>query len=300
MTLNPGPTPDGPGEPFEIDADRAVFVGESDAIASGDVRIHRSDIDATADSTVIRGVAGAGYLFGNPVVTGEGFVLSGDSIRFGFVLQQLREVDAMGNGAVEGEDFELHADRVSTRIADRQVEYVWAFGDGMAVALSAEYQLSADSLEFAFTRSRPDSVLAIGVAQAVELSQTADPVRASTAEPIALDIDSGRSWLAGDTIRARFEADPGVAPAANGPTSADARLERLVAVGSARSYYSMVRDSTASTSPSRNYLLGESIEIRFAEGEPREVVGVDAIGVYVDPSQATGAVAVPGDTSNPR
>ena len=300
LTLNPGPTPEGPGEAFEIDADRAVFIGETDAIASGDVRIHRSDIDATADSTVIQGLVGAGYLFGDPVVTGEDYVLSGDSIRFGFEQQELRTIDAMGNGAVEGEDFELHADLVSARIDGRNVEYVWAFGDGMAVAFSAAYQLAGDSLEFAFTAGRPDSVLAIGSAQAVEIPEAPGSAAASGAEPIDMDLDSGQSWLAGDTIRARFARDPDVSDSGAEEAATDTRLEYLISVGNARSYYAAIRDSAVSMSPSRNYLIGESIEIRFAGGEASEVIGTDAIGVYVDPSEAVRATTVPDGTTNKR
>jgi len=48
-----------------------------------------------------------------------------------------------------------------------------------------------------------------------------------------------------------------------------------------------VRDSTRSAAPSRNYMLGNRIEVRFTDGEPSEVIARDAIGIYLEP-QAEG------------
>ncbi len=75
----------------------------------------------------------------------------------------------------------------------------------------------------------------------------------------------------------------------------DPEPERLTAVGEARSFYAMVRDSTRSEAPSRNYLLGRQnyllgrqIEVLFENGEPSEVIALDAIGIYLEPNAEGG------------
>jgi hypothetical protein len=57
-----------------------------------------------------------------------------------------------------------------------------------------------------------------------------------------------------------------------------------MALGSARSFYASVRDTTRSEAPSRNYLLGSRIEVLFEDGEPAQVIARDAIGIYLEPS----------------
>ncbi|MGB5528148.1 MAG: hypothetical protein WBN79_14885, partial [Gemmatimonadota bacterium] len=92
----------------------------------------------------------------------------------------------------------------------------------------------------------------------------------------------GSNWLTGDTIRAFFSpapADSLLAPAESNP-----KPERIMALGSARSFYASVRDSIRSEEPSRNYLLGNRIEVLFEDGEPSEVIARDAIGIYLEPS----------------
>jgi hypothetical protein len=61
------------------------------------------------------------------------------------------------------------------------------------------------------------------------------------------------------------------------------QVERLVASGSARSFYAAVRDSARSREPSRNYVIGEGIEVLFRDGRASEVHARDAIGVYLEP-----------------
>ena len=100
------------------------------------------------------------------------------------------------------------------------------------------------------------------------------------------DLDPGSNWLTGDTIRAFFSASP--VDSLTPPSEADPTPERLLSLGSARSFYASVRDSARSMSPSRNYLLGNRIEVLFQDGEPSEVVAKDAIGIYLEPSTEGG------------
>ncbi len=279
MTLPTG----GPGsEPFLVDSDVAEFQGEERAFARGNVEIHRSDLDATADSVRFDS-GGLGVLYGRPVIRGEGFELTGDSVLVGFAEDELREVRAFGDATATGQDFELQSDIVRAEIGGGEVERLWAFGDGRSIAVSGTFQLAGDSIEFALTAGRLDSIASVGQAASVE---TAPHVDGSALVEAERGLEPGSNWLTGDTIRAFFTHAPGdsLLP----PSEVDPTPERVTAIGNARSFYASVRDSTRSEAPSRNYLLGNWIEILFREGEPAEVIARDAIGIYLEPAAEGG------------
>lgn len=317
MTLPSGQGEAGGVEPSVVDADLAEFVGEEEAFARGDVVLRRRDLRATADSARFSETAGRAVLYGDPVVDGEGVRLAGDSIVAGFELGDLRTIHSYGDATAEGERYELRADQIRARLAGDQVETIWAFGDGRSLASSAEFVLAGDSIVFAFLEGKADSVTAVGQASAVQVAAAADvpapdsTARAAAAEPAVagervaadsagegararrpgleepeLSTAVGSNWISGDTVRARFApaAAEGAAPALpGGGGEEDVELESLVATGAARSFYAAVRDTARSGEPSRNYLLGSRIEIRFRDGEPETLAGTDAIGVYLEP-----------------
>lgn len=270
------PTGGPDSEPFEVDSDVAEFEGEERAFARGNVVLARSDLDATADSARFD-AAGLGVLYGRPVVRGEGFTLTGDSVHAGFGDDELREVRAFGDAAASGEDFDLQSDLVTAVISGGEVERLWAYGEGRSVAASGAFQLAGDSLEFAFTAGVLDSIAAVGEATSVE---TVPHVPGTPLIEADLSLEPGSNWLTGSTIRAFFAAGPA---GPGGDLSGDPQPERLTAVGDARSFYAAVRDSTRSDAPSRNYLLGREIEVLFKDGEPEHVTAKDAIGIYLEP-----------------
>lgn len=276
MTLPTG----GPGtEPFLVDSDEAEFLGEERAVARGGVEIHRSDLDATADSARFD-AEGVGVLYGSPIIRGEGFELTGDSVLARFADDELREVRSFGAASARGQDFELQSDMITAAIRDGEVERLWAFGEGRSIAASGSFQLAGDSIEFLLTAGRIDSIASVGTASSVE---TEAQLRGATLSEAEKNLDPGSNWLTGDTIRAFFSAPP--VDSLRPPTESDPTPERLLALGSARSFYASVRDSTRSESPSRNYLLGNRIEVLFEGGEPSEVIARDAIGIYLEPTE---------------
>lgn len=265
-------------EPFLVDSDEAEFQGEERAFARGDVEIRRSDLDATADSARFDS-QGLGVLYGRPVIRGEGFELTGDSVLARFSDDELREVRSFGNASASGQDFELQSDVVTAEIADGEVERLWAFGEGRSIAASGTFQLAGDSIEFSLTAGRIDSIASVGSATSIE---TVPFVPGTTLTEAPMGLDPGSNWLTGDTIRAFFSVAPGdeLLP----PSEASPTPDRITSIGSARSFYAAVRDTVRSEAPSRNYLLGRTITVLFADGEPAEVVALDAIGVYLEPS----------------
>jgi len=217
------------------------------------------------------------------VIRGEGFELTGDSVLVGFAEDELREVRAFGDATATGQDFELQSDIVTAEIIGGEVERLWAFGDGRSIAASGTFQLAGDSIEFSLTAGRLDSIASVGQAASVETAPYVDGTPLVEADR---GLEPGSNWLTGDTIRAFFTTAPGdslLAPSEVAPTP-----ERLTALGNARSFYASVRDSTRSEAPSRNYLLGNWIEVMFREGEPAEVIARDAIGIYLEPAAEGG------------
>lgn len=309
MTL-PATRGGGGGPETVVDADMAEFVGESEASARGNVEMTRGEITATAERAEFSEVAARAVMYDSAVIRGQGFDLTGDSIVAGFELGELRTIHAFEQATASGERFQLASDQIRARLTADQVDVIWAFGDGRSLASSSEFTLAGDSIEFSFREGAADSVSAVGTAAAEQTpsaprppgpvapsadSLAADPVaapvsppggRGDLAEP-SLVLDPAASWIAGDTVRAWFEPDPSApaeASADDGGTGS-ARIKRLRALGEARSFFAAVRDTTRSGEASRNYLLGSTIQIDFEAGEPRQLTGTDAIGVFLEPAE---------------
>lgn len=278
-------------EPFEVDANRAEFEGEETARAWGQVLIRRSDLEARADSSFFELLAGAGTLHGSPRVRGEAYELIGDSIRVRLEGGELRRVHALGGARATGERFRLRAGQVVADVSEGEVEELAAFGGPSALGVSEGYRLWGDSLHFRLGAGALDSAVAVGRAAAVE-ERAGDEAEPSLEVGPRLVAGGDRNWVAGDTIRARFEAaGPDSAPAIATETRRERTaeetrrpLEVLRATGRARSYYAAVREDASERRPSRNYLIGNEIVVIFRDGRAASVHGRDAVGVYLDPA----------------
>lgn len=239
------PTAEYEGAPFDVDADVAELAGEEMARARGDVVIRRPDLLARADSAVFDIAEGGGVLYGSPEVEGRGFRLSGDTIRLRFQEEELREVWARGRAFAAGESFEVVAEQVRARIEAEKAREVWAYGGDRSIAISASYRVYGDSLRFALSEGRIDTVVAVGEAiaeeeaategdagaegvaglavgdtmaaaereqeEAVPPRDTAAVRRVERSRPGAipaptLGLGGTASWMTGDTLVADFEA----------------------------------------------------------------------------------------------
>jgi len=293
--------------PIEVDADEAEFLGDTVALARGDVTIRRPDFEATADSA--RFADATGRLFGRPIVTARGMRLEGDSIHAGLASAGVDRLHAFGAARGEGEAVDLEAEEilVLTSSADDEVERIEAYGD-RAIAAAQAFLIAGDSLDIRFTTGMLDSVTATGAARSFQLDEAAggdgdgeQVAGAALFEPEA-DLSDESSWIVGDTIRAWFEAHAGAEaePAGSAGEEGAARIRRLVARGGARSYFAAVRDTARSDRASRNYIIGERIDILFAAGEPVEVTADRAIGVFLEPSDAPPRAVRPAENERRR
>jgi len=304
------PEPGEEGKPVDVDADRVDMFGERIAWAWGGVVIERSDVYAEADSAFFDMDAGAGVLYGNAFARQQDLELEGDSIRLRFTDDELEEVRALGSGRAIGEEFEILSEEIRAQLVASELDQVWAFGPGRSLATSASYVLGADSLRIAATAGRLDSIVAVGQGSAVEV-ETPD---LSLGEP-ARTTDGG-NWVMGDTLIILFakgtaEApgleEPGApalggveAPPASPEDSAGKQsIERLLAIGGARSLYQVEGESGPSGPLSRNYLIGEQIDVEFREGKARRVSAVRAIGVYLEPGAPSAGVVDPEFEDDP-
>jgi hypothetical protein len=323
----------GKGPPAEIDADRMVFLGESEARLSGDVRIVRGKTTAHADSAIYLADAHEGRLLGSPEVTGEQFRLAGGVIAATIDSGKVRSVRARGDAEASGESFRLFSDAIDANVTGERIDRLWAYGKQPALALSASYRLDGDSLVFAFREGDIDSLVAIGGSSAVEVGDSvADALDRSARGSPPPAAAGDENWVRGDTLRLAFarpdtgsSAAASAAPADSVPaegtpplpgdevrddTTAAApdssgggqaerrrRLERIRASGDARAYYLVPRDSAEGGGMARSYLIGREIVVFFAEGEARRVLGEDAIGVFLDPTEAEKGGSAPPDSS---
>jgi hypothetical protein len=321
------PDTTGKGPPAEIDADRMVFVGESEARMRGDVRIVRGKTRTQSDSAVYLADAHEGRLLGAPVVTSEDFRLAGSVISAVIDSGRVRTVTSRGEAEASGESFRLFADAIDARVAGERIERLWAHGPKPALALSAPYRLDGDSLVFAFRQGDIDSLISVGNSSAVEVGDTAADTLGGGARGSPPPATAGeRNWVRGDTLQLAFvAADSGAAGAdtasseaaspasesaatgsagaagadtARADTTATAgashrQLRTIRAAGDARAYYLVPRDSAEGGGDARNYLIGKEIIVHFADGQARRVNGQAAIGVFLDPT-APGQGSAPG------
>jgi hypothetical protein len=178
--------------------------------------------------------------------------------------------------------------------------------------------MEADSLEALTPGQRVRQVIAIGTAagQAWDTLQVAGPTPQDAAgqpDTVAGLALGQRDLLFGDTIIGYFQSDSARAAArpagAPADTSQNAQLERLLALGSARSLYRMAPPSDsaqvarANGRRGINYLIGDTIDLAFADGEV-DVATVRGLkrGVYLDPAlrDTARADSATGDTAGAR
>jgi lipopolysaccharide export system protein LptA len=253
-----------------------VVSSENDSLvwAVGDVRITRTDLVATADSTRLdQGIELIELRRGPKIVsTGERtFTMVANDIDLWSKQEQLERVRGHGRGRIDADSLVLRADTLDLRLVDEAMDRVQAWG-GRAHADGTGQQMEADSLDLRLPRQQLEEVHAVGRA----ISRSA---------PDSLTIRSGESdWIAGDTIIARFERVP-----ARQDTTESTRLREVVAVGSARSFYQVAARDGSPAEPNINYSRGRRITVNFTDGAVQDVrVEERASGLYLEAPKVRG------------
>lgn len=294
-------------DPMEVDADRITTVGERYVTADGDVVIEGGEMDAWAAQAFYDATEERLELRRNARAVGESFDLTGDFIQSDLQDGSLTEVLSRGNARlveermrVTGPQIRMFFERDSLQrlVSGHSIEG----GAGRSVALARGFRMEADSLDALTPGQRVRQVLAIGTArgEAWDTAQVAGPAPADTA---AADSAEGlalgeRDLIFADTIQGFFRDDTASAPAdgAAPPRAApggegEAELERVLAWGNARSLYRLTPSREGVQTPGAkrgiNYVIGDTIDLAFAEGEV-DVATVRGLkrGVYLDPAPA--------------
>ena len=265
---------DSTAEPYIIVGERIRLKGNSRAWSGGNVTIDRSDFASKADSANLDLDSGNGELINHAEVAGRGdaqYRLSGRVIHYRMHDRDLNWVQARGRAEAVSAEWRLLADTVEFDVAQRRIQGGRAWTDTTtARAISDTYTIRAESLAI----DTPDQRLK-------ELRAYRKGIATSRADSGQHEAD----WMAGDTLVARFDT-----------TALGQRiLSRLTAHGGARAYYHVPDPDHPKGPAGVSYSRGNRIAARFTlVGLDRvDVVGA-ADGLYLEP-MAPGAI--PADSA---
>lgn len=307
LTVVPTNRSEGNREPLRIDADRITTVGEDHFSASGNVVIHRSDVDATAAEAYHDSQQETLQLRGNARVRGERFDLAGETVEATLPGGSLDQVTARDRAELVSEKLRVDGPEIRLFFQDDYlVRLVTRLGTAQGaerpLVAAAEFRLEADSVEAVLPGQILERVTAVGRAhgETVDTTGRAAPpppagetrLRLARQERPSADLLArDRDWVMGDTLTAFFEPLDAAARAARPDTARspeeEVELKRVLATGSARSLY-RVREkegADAAKAPALNYLVGREIELTLQDGE-MDVAQVRGLqrGVYLDPA----------------
>ncbi len=187
--------------------------------------------------------------------------------------RKLERAISKGEATAISDSTTITADTLDFRLIDAQLERAFAWGPTRARVTSPTYDVLADSLDVRMPDQRVQRVYAVGKAF---IESDPDLTRFRSAE---------RDWLRGDTIIAEFDTSQ-----VSQDDSAGLAIERLDAVGNARSFFQLApRDSTMGR-PAINYVTGRTITVNFDDREVQRVSVIDqASGVYLEPDERAAA-----------
>lgn len=308
-------------EPLEVDGDRITGVGENYFSASGNVVIHRSDLDATAAEALHDGAAQTLQLRGDAKVRGERFDLSGETVDAAMPGNRLERVVAKRNAELVSEKLRVDGPEVQLYFQNDLLQRLVSRRDPAAptaadrpLVTATGLRMEADSLEAILPGQKLERVVAIGRAHGETIDTTGQGGRPSDPRAriargerpsAATGLVRDRDWVIGDTITGFFA--PRDSAAARPRTAArdtarspeeDVELQRVVAKGAARSLYRVQeKDKPPTATPGLNYLVAAVIDLKMKDGELdlAEAQGLQR-GVYLDPDAQRPATAQPAGT----
>jgi hypothetical protein len=289
--------------PYVVDGDRILIQGDTYFRATGDVEIERDSLHAFADSAEYDQAAGRILLNGSARVDGTTYDLLGETINMGMNGDDIDQVVARREAVLISEDMRLTAPVIfmymegsllDRLVAVNRVDPANVSEDAPARprVVSAQFELTADSLEVLAPAEQLDRVFAVGNARSV--SSDRDSLNVEVLPEIART-----DWLEGDTVIVTFVRDTAEVEteAGSDSTSAQNRIDRIVARVGARSLYRLPpadSNSVAGTdAPAVHYVVGDEITIVMADGQidHMDVLG-QTQGVHLEPIP----ISVPSDS----
>lgn len=289
----------GPSEPdtvpYEVEADRLFLRGDHYFSAGGDVVIERDSLVAHSDSAEYDQLAALMVLRGSARIDASAYNLAGRTIEMTVPDGRMRSVRALHEASLLGEDLDMRAPSIEIFLTEGEMDLLVAIRlppDSAAVAPAGgepppptdtldlmrpvaqaeNFRLTADSLEVRTPGQVLDRIFAAGGARGASTAR--DSLNVPELPEIARS-----DWMEGDTVIATFVRVPPAPDLVADSVRDDYRLERLTALGAARSLYRLLpSDSTVRPGvdpPAVSYVTGSMITIVMNEGEVdrMEVVG---------------------------
>jgi hypothetical protein len=276
-----------------------TMTGNDHFVAVGRVEIRRSDFQAFSNEARMDQVNEQMELLGQSRVQSEQFDLTADRIDMRMPGDRLERIHALNRAALIGDDLRVDAPELQLFFENDELERMIARVDDDAseqrpVATARGFRLEADSLDALTPAQQLERVVAVGNARGEATDTLGVPPGRIEAPAPAGDLASGEhDWIVGDTVTGYFAAVPipdagaeeRLDVAENGDPQREVRLERIIALGSARSLYRVQNDRPdVGGRPGINYLIGDTIELTFDEGQLQvaDVRGLDR-GLFLDP-----------------
>ncbi len=249
-------------EPYMIVAAQVMMRGNHSATAWGRLTIDRSDFAARADSGTIDTEHGTGRLIGQARIVGgadSAYTLTGRIIDYRLEGRKLVWVQASEEGQAVSAEWQVVADTIEFDIRDDRIQRGTAWGkERRSEAISLRTTLVADSLSIDAPGQVLREVRGIGRAMAASRHDS---------------LDTDTDWIAGDTVKAVFD-----------PIENDrSELARVDAAGHARARYRVYPDNDRSLVPDLSYSRGDRIVARFVHERVHRVdVAGRTDGVYLE------------------
>jgi lipopolysaccharide export system protein LptA len=276
-----GPATDSVATRYVIHGDQLFFQGSAYFRASGSVVVEREALLAFADTVEYDQVAERMLLRGDARVRGERFTMSGQTVNIALPGGEMRSVRAVRDAVLTGEDLRVDAPLVQMIMDQGAMQRLVATplpGDpatgvltaadsadrARPVAVAEGFRLTADSLDVVAPAERLERMVAVGKARGETSAR--DSLNVPQLPEVART-----DWMEGDTLIATFsrvEPGPDLPP---DTAAAEYRLERVQAIGSARTLYRFLPEDTlfraGVDAPGIHYATGSRILIVFLEGE---------------------------------
>jgi lipopolysaccharide export system protein LptA len=309
--------------PYNVAADRILLEGDSLFRAKGRVEIYRNDLQAFGDSVEYDQAAGNLRLMANALMILNGRELKAEVITAAVPGDLVEEVEARHHAVLTAEGIRLQAplvrvfftDGVMGRLVAVPITHEIVVHDSLPpvepppteadrsrpVGVADDFEIVADSLDILAPGEVLERINATGSARAK--SATRDSLNTPDTPPFART-----DWMEGDTIIAMFtrvaqDSLPGVA--APDSVREQYRIERLMAVGEARSFYRIEpNDSDRDRGDRRlsvHYVTAAAITLELDDGAIAKMEARGQIeGTHAKPTLIgipSDSITAPGDTA---
>jgi hypothetical protein len=287
-----------------VDADRMDITGRSRFDAWGTVELTRSDVVGLGEEASWDRETGNLRLAVSARVTAEDYVLMGDTVRGRTNdLNEIEELTALRSARLDGTDITVEAPLIRLFFTNGEVQRLVAAGELVdaqaegarldpstrAVATSADFRMTADSIDAIAPGQVLDRVVAVGNAYGERLG---DEMADASVPAIA-----ARDWLRGDTVIAVFAESAQIDP--DSAMASSTQVDHVIAVGvteRATSTYRVRDQANPDAEPGINYMLARRITIQLRDQGVETVMAEgDVQGMYLQAIPQTGGAAGGGE-----